>query len=258
MVALVASLAFSLAPERPLWAVTEFRDLKAGKYGREASEAVAKELAAKDYEIVPARKFRQAADDLRFKSPLKDAGELSRAAAKAMGKADRERVVVAGEVLDFGFRNVKGGRQAVVALRVVAYDVESALPAAGALEKGESEPKKRVNDEELLLGALKNAAAVVIHRLRAEGAPVATIVNTTTRATVINAGSSGGFRAGDSVFVTRGVKTIALGRVGAIEPDQAEIVLERVVVYPSPGDRVHAAFAPPPPSCLFLYSRKDL
>ena len=241
----VAGRAEAQVTQLPSWAITEFKDLKAGassKYGQAAADAVASELAkTNQYDVVPQESVKRSIETLGLSSPLEGLVNLSR-----VGQDVRATTIVQGEILDYKVSSVGGGKQAIVAVRMVAYDVSSGLPVNGALEKGESTIRSgNVTDEALVTDAVGQAAAVAVRKMQGQQLPSATVLNTGKNIALLNQGSRSGFKTGDTVILTRGSIQVGTGRIGALEPDQAEISYERLVRGVAPGDRARAVFTPP-------------
>lgn len=242
----VASRATAQVTQLPSWAVTEFKDLKGANsfhYGQSAADAVASELAKTNrYDVVPQDTVKRSIETLGLASPLDQIVNLSR-----VGQDVRATTIVAGEVVDYQVRQVGGGKEALVAIRAVAYDVASGLPVNGALVEGESTVRSgNVTNDTLVNDAISQAAALAVRQMSTQQASVATVLNTTDRLALINQGARSGFRTGDSVIITRGAQQIGTGRIGAVEPDQAEMSPERLNGPGiSPGDKVRTVFSPP-------------
>lgn len=234
----------------PVLAVTEFCDLKAGEYGLAASKAVTERLAkAQAYDILPDEAVRRAMATLGLTPPLVGLVDLSRVGTEAMGaeRSARGGTIVTGEVVDYRIDRSSGGKQARLALRVVAYDVAGVLPVNGALELGlPLVHKEPVTDDELLTEALQHAAELAVRTMRGYKVPTATIVETQTRFARLDHGSDEGFRTGDIVSIARGPIAIGTGRVSRVEPECAELSFERVIAGIALGDRVRRVFTPPP------------
>ena len=154
----LAGRAEAQVTQLPSWAITEFKDLKGGatsKYGQVAADAVASELAkTNQYDVVPQESVKRSIETLGLSSPPEGLVNLSR-----IGQDVRATTIVAGEVIDYKVNAVGGGKQAIVAVRMVAYDVSSGLPVNGALEKGESTIRSgNVTDAALISDAVTQAA----------------------------------------------------------------------------------------------------
>lgn len=242
----VVNRAEAQVQQLPSWAVTEFRDIKNGnaRYGQAASEAVSSELAKTNrYDVLDQGTVKRSIESLGLTSPLEGIVNLQR-----VGQDIRAKVIVQGEVLDYQVRAVGGGKQAIVALRVVAYNAQGGLPVNGALERGESTIRSgNVTNEALINDAIAQAAAGAVIKMQSQQLPTATVLNTSARVALINQGARSGFKGGDAVVITRGSVQVATARVGNVEPDQAEISFERIQgAGVAPGDRVDALFNPPP------------
>ena len=242
----MASRAGAQVTQLPSWAVTEFKDLKganAFKYGQAAADAVASELAKTNhYDVVAQDTVKRSIETLGLTSPPEGLVNLSR-----IGQDVRATTIVQGQVVDYQVRQVGGGKQAIVALRMVAYNVAGSLPVNGALVKGESTIRSgNVTNETLVTDAIAQAAALGVKEMDNQRVPSATVLNTTTRLALINQGARSGFRTGDTVVITRGTLQVGTGRIGAVEADQAEMTPERTVIGVAPGDKVSSLFSPPP------------
>lgn len=240
----VAGRAEAQVQQLPSWAVTEFKDLKSpgSKYGQAASDAVAGELAKTNrYDVVAQETVKRSIETLGLTAPLQSLVNLTR-----VGQDVRATTIVQGEVADYRIDQVAGGKQAIVALRMVAYNVASGLPVNGALEKGESTTRGgNVADEVLIQDAIGQAAAIAVRTMGGQQLPTATVLNTTRNGALINQGERSGFKTGDTVILTRGNTQVGTARVGVIEPDQAEITFQRTILGVAPGDRVNAVFTAP-------------
>ena len=199
--------------------------------------------------------MKRSIETLGLTSPLDQLVNLER-----VGQDVRASTIVAGEVIDYRVKQVGGGKQAIVAVRMVAYDVSSGLPVNGALEKGESTIRSgNVTNDALIVDAIQQAAAIGVRTMQGQQLPSATVLNTTTQHALINQGTRSGFKSGDSVIITRGSLQVGTGRIGQIEPDQAEMTPERVLLGLAPGDRVRAVFNPPalPAAGVGVFTNED-
>ena len=254
----MAGRAEAQVTQLPSWAITEFKDLKGAastKYGQAAADAVASELAkTNQYDVVPQESVKRSIETLGLSSPPEGLVNLSR-----IGQDVRATTVVAGEVIDYKVKSVGGGKQAIVAIRMVAYDVSSGLPVNGALEKGESTIRSgNVTDETLISDAVAQAAAIAVRKVQSQQLPSATVLNTGIRTALLNQGARSGFKTGDTVILTRGSTQVGTGRIGVIEPDQAEMSYERLLLGVAPGDRARAVFNPPQlPTGVSIFTEND-
>ena len=254
----LAGRAEAQVTQLPSWAITEFKDLKGGatsKYGQVAADAVASELAkTNQYDVVPQESVKRSIETLGLSSPPEGLVNLSR-----IGQDVRATTIVAGEVIDYKVNAVGGGKQAIVAVRMVAYDVSSGLPVNGALEKGESTIRSgNVTDAALISDAVTQAAALAVRKVQSQQLPSATVLNTGARIALLNQGARSGFKTGDTVILTRGSIQVGTGRIGSLEPDQAEMSYERLIRGVAPGDRARAVFNPPEiPKGVSIFTEND-
>lgn len=250
MLTLLAALAFQVLP-RPTWAVADLRDLKDSKssYGRFAADAVAAELSrSADFEVIEGDRVNRSAKDLGLPQPLEGLIDLER-----VGQDLRASTIVSGEVVDY---QVDPGGPARAGIRVIAYDVSSGLPINGALTVGVADFHDGLGKTAITQEAITRAVLGAVATLRRQQVPTAKIVNTTTRAVIIDRGARSGFRTGMVVILTRGSVQNGTGRIGKVEPTCAEISLERSGSI-APGDRVRAVFTPPalPPLGTSIFDR---
>ncbi len=229
----------------PSWAVTEFRNLKDPSnttYGKTVADDISTELAKTgQYDITPADTVTRTITTLGLTSPLEGEVNLLR-----VGQELRANSVVTGDIVDYKVSDVAGGKQAVVSIRTIVYDVASGLPANGASLSAVSTTRPgNVSDDTLINDALSSAANQAVRTIQSQNLPTATVLNTLTDTALINQGSRSGFANGQQVIVTRGRDQVAVARVTELEPDSATIHIERQYKGVAPGDRVRAVFSVP-------------
>jgi hypothetical protein len=228
----------------PAWAVTEFfvPEGQPASYGIAAAEAVTDALSnTGQYQLTPETEVNQEITHLGLASPLRGQANLLRVAQEL-----RVGTIVRGDVAGVKFETVSGGRQARVAVRVVAYNSASGLPVNGAAVEGLSTVRTgTVQDASLVNEAIQAAAANAVHDIQQKQLPSATVLNTLVDRCYINQGSRAGFTDGQQVVLTRGRLEVATGRIADLEPDEAAVIIERQELGVTPGDRVQAIFSIP-------------
>ena len=196
---------------------------------------------------MPKEAVRRAVETLNLTSPPVGLVDLSRVGQEAFGAQTRNGTIVKGEVVDYRVKKVKGGKQALVALRVVAYDSVNILPVNGTLERGETAVMSRkTSDQVLIVDAIRQAAFVAVRTMQGQRLPTATIRMTYSRDAEIDRGSREGFKTGDTVTVLRGPIGVCTARVGKVEPERAWISAERMIGSWAPGDTVRVPYVPIP------------
>jgi hypothetical protein len=234
--------AYAQLQSLPTWAVVEFVNKKGGNYGVIAAEAVASEFAKTGkYDVVPQETIKRSLETLSLQSPVVDTTSILRLAQDL-----RAQSIVRGEVVDFQVRNVGGGKQATVAMKVIVIDAASGLAVNGAALTANSTVRAgEVTDETLIAEAIGTAANRAVADIQARTLPTATVLNTQgTDEALINQGSRSGFKRGMEVIVIRGREQVAVAKISDIEPDQAYLKAGRVWKGIRPGDKVRAIFEP--------------
>ena len=170
---------------QPRWAVVEF--VNAGKGGQAigatAADAVYSELAKTNkYDLEPVESVNRAIDQLGLVKPVNDKTSLLRLAQEL-----KVSTLVTGTVANWQVRTVPGGRQADVAVKVMALDVASGLPINGALINEHSAVRAGdPADETLIAEALTAASAAAVFQMTTRALPSATVLNTRSDAALIN------------------------------------------------------------------------
>jgi hypothetical protein len=234
--------AYAQLQSLPTWAVVEFVNKKGGNYGAVAAEAVASEFAKTGkYDVVPQETIKRSMETLSLQSPVTDTTSILRLAQDL-----RAQSVVRGEVVDFQVKNVTGGKQATVAMKVIVIDAASGLAVNGsALTANSTVRSGDVSDETLIAEAIGTAANRAVADVQARTLPTATVLNTQgTDNALINQGSRTGFKRGMEVIIIRGREQVAVAKISDIEPDQAYLKASRVWKGIQPGDKVRAIFEP--------------
>jgi hypothetical protein len=228
----------------PAWAVTEFVDQVSpgSPYQAAAAEAVSTELArTQRYDVQPQDTVKRALETLGLQTPVTDITSLSR-----LGQELRANTIVTGRIVDYKIRRVNGGKQALVAMQVTAYDVSSGLGVNGASVQGSSTVRAGdVPDATLITEAINTGAALAVGQIENNTLPNGTVLNTFEDTALINQGSRTGFKPGQDVIVTRGRDQVATARVIDVDPDQATVRVQRSWKGIQPGDKVRAVFVPP-------------
>ncbi|MDR3692155.1 MAG: hypothetical protein P4L46_22430, partial [Fimbriimonas sp.] len=228
----------------PLWAVTEFKNLKSPgtNFGKTASTAVASELGKiGTFDVIPDESIKRAADNLGITLPADGIVNLMR-----LGQEVKASTIVSGEIVNYVVHSVGGGRQASVALRVVVYDVASALAVNGAVQEGVSTIRSgNVTDDTLIGDAIGQASSEAIRNIHSRALPFGTVLNTQENKALINKGSRAGFQPGQEVVVIRNGDQVATARVTDVEPDSSYIVASRMIKGIQPGDKVRVVFQIP-------------
>jgi len=228
----------------PSWAVVEFRNVKSPgtPFGRVAAEAIASELGKTgQYEIIPQETIERTVKNLGVSTPPESTINLLRIAQDA-----RASTVVNGEIIDYRILSEAGGKQAVVQMRTVVYDVASGLAVNGTVTTSRSTVRPGdVTDEALINDAIQQGAGQAIRDIQGRQLPTGTVLNTGTTSALINKGTRSGFNVGQQVVVLRGREQVATARVSDVEPDSATVRIERSTKGIQPGDRVRAIFDVP-------------
>ncbi len=226
----------------PTWAVVEFVNKKGGNYGVVAAEAVASEFAKTGkYDVVPQETIKRSMETLSLQSPVTDTTSILRLAQDL-----RASTIVRGEVVDYMIRNVGGGKQATVAMKVIVIDAASGLPVNGAgLTANSTVRAGEVTTETLVAEAIGTAANRAVSDVQARALPTATVLNTTgTDEALINQGARSGFKRGQEVIIIRNREQVATAKVYDVDPDQAYLKASRIWKGIRPGDKVRAVFEP--------------
>ena len=250
--ALVSKAYAQVATPRDFIAVVEFANQKAPgtELGKRASDAVTAEFAKvgdPNTEVLAPETVNRAIGLLGVESPPNGLNNLLR-----VGQELRATKVVTGDIIDYTIRNVDGGKQALVSMRVVVYDVASGLPINGWAGKGESTIRPSNTEEATLLNdAVNQAASSGVREILARRLPAATVLNTQVNDAYINQGSRAGFKAGQSIIVKRGREQVATARIIEVEPDSSKIRIESARKGVAPGDKVEAIFDVPSISAGF-------
>ncbi|RZL70658.1 MAG: hypothetical protein EOP29_22965 [Rhodococcus sp. (in: high G+C Gram-positive bacteria)] len=225
----------------PVWAVVEFANRKSAgtPFGKNAAAAVITELAKTGrYELVPQENIQRAIEAIGVETPPKGQTNLLR-----LGQEVRANTLVQGEIVDYTVKTVNGNKQGLVSMLVVLYDVASGLPVNGVAVGGQStERASNTADDVLITDAIVQAANKAVRELQMKTLPQATVQNTTTYGAFINQGDRSGFKPNMPVIVTRGRQQVATARVTEVEPDSAQIRIERGNQGIQPGDKVRAIF----------------
>jgi hypothetical protein len=228
------------------WAVIDFSSRRAMPegvaFGTEAAQRVYDELAKTGrYDLEPPDTVRRTVEQLGLQTPVTEQTSLLRLAQEM-----RVATLVTGEVVGWGVRQVNGGKQAVVAVRVLVLDVASGLPVNGAAEEAMSTVRPPTTADDVLISeALGQAAAQAVQRIRMQTLPQATVLNTREQTALINRGAREGFRQNQTVVVLRGREQVATARVTDVLPDSATIRVERQTRGIQPQDRVRVVFQVP-------------
>ncbi|MER3496101.1 MAG: hypothetical protein C4320_04430, partial [Armatimonadota bacterium] len=248
---IVPSLSLGLAARRadaqlqqnPVWAVADFRDLKApgSTYGQAAGEAVSARLGRTGrYDILPRETVQRAVDGLGLVQPLTNTNNILRVGAEL-----RANTIVGGDIVDYRVLSSAQGKQAYVSLRVTAYDVASGIPVNGATVSAQSTVRSgAVSDETLINDAIGAGAEASVKQIVEQTLPTGTVLNTFQRSAVINQGSRSGFKTGQELIITRGRDQVATARVGDVQPSQSTITVVRSFKGLQPGDKVRVVFTP--------------
>ncbi|HVT12989.1 MAG TPA: hypothetical protein VHE55_12055, partial [Fimbriimonadaceae bacterium] len=228
---------------QPTWAVLPFvvdsHAAGVANVGNTASDAVASELSKTNlYDVVPQEQIKRAAENLGLTLPVMDPTTYLRLAQEV-----RASTVVTGEVVGYRILPNGGGKQAIVGVNVNVIDVASGLPINGAGVTSKSTVRVGdVSDETLVNEALGAAAAEAISTIRSQTLPTGTILNTTEETALINQGTRTGFTKGQHVVVVRGRQEVATGTIVDVEPDQAYLHPDRVILGIQPGDKARVIF----------------
>lgn len=241
LVSLTHSHATQGGTQATRWAVLDFLrpSGNTSDYGKEAAEALSSALGEMTvHRVVDLEDVRHSASTLGFAPP-----RIGLLAVISIGEAVGAGVVVRGEVTECGTERINGGLRGWATLKAIAYDVPSTCPCNGALESAETPIRSREStDGALVSEAIRLAAKSLVRRMQRTITPRATVLNFEGGVPLINQGSQGGFNKGDGIVVMRGAKTLGLAKIGATEPDQAEVVPQKISETIAPGDRVWAVF----------------
>lgn len=228
----------------PLWAVTEFKNLKSPGtgFGKTASTAVSSELGKiGTMDVIPDESLKRSAENLGISMPPDGVINLMR-----LGQEVKASTIISGEIVNYQVRAVGGGKQASVALRVVVYDVASSLPVNGAAQQGVSTVRAgSVSDETLIDDAIAQAASEAIRSIHSRALPFGTILNTQANKALVNKGARAGFQPGQDVVIIRGSDQVATGHVSDVEPDSSYVVSTQLIKGIQPGDKVRVIFKIP-------------
>jgi hypothetical protein len=239
----------------PRWAVVDFvnKTQNGNNYGALAAQKVADELSLyaqrlpsrEQFVVAPTEEVRRAVETLGLQQPVTDRTSLLRLAQEL-----NVRRIVTGEVVGYGVRDVSGGKQAVVGVRVIIINAASGLPENGAAEEGLSTVRPAATEPEILIAdALSTAAARAMQTINRQKLPEATVLNTRETEALINRGTRDGYKVNQEVIVTRGSRTreeqVATARVTSVDPDSATIRVGRDLKGLQPGDRVTIVFEVP-------------
>jgi hypothetical protein len=163
-----------------------------------------------------------------------------------LGQEVKASTIVSGEIVNYQVRNVGGGKQASVAIRVVVYDVASSVAINGSAMDGVSTIRSgNVSDETLINDAISQAAGEAIRSIHSRSLPFGTVLNTQENKALVNKGARAGFQAGQEVIVIRGNDQVATAHVSDVEPDSSYIVATHLIRGIQPGDKVRVVFQIP-------------
>lgn len=228
----------------PAAAVTEFKNLKSPgtKFGQQASDSVITELGkANTYMVQSPETVTRTLVQLGLSSPVEGTINLVR-----LGQALEVSTIVTGDVVDYTVRKLSGGRQGLVAMRVIVYDVASGLPVNGASVSGQSTIRGGdVQDETLIGEAIATASADAVRQITQRALPSGIIMNTDQDSALINKGTRDGFKDGQDVVIIRDRKQVGRGVVQTVQPDSAHIKITSYTLGIAPSDKVRVLYTPP-------------
>ncbi len=242
VLSLLTGLALQIT-SKPVWAVPAFNAVHP-RYGLFAACFVTSELfKTKGLEVIVPDTFGLLADRPDVKKPIQVPDDVAGVFSSIDDPHGRANVVVFGRLDNLRILKVGAGKQARLALRIVAYDVVSSIAISGAYEVGNSlirDPS--VSNEDLVVDAIHEAAKMDVEAMVRQQTPRATIMNTSTREIVINMGTHAGYHVGDTVVVSREPISTFKARVVQANPDEARITPLGIVRTLAPGDRVQKVY----------------
>lgn len=209
--------------------------------GAAARDAVRLEMSKKGLEMLPQESVSRQLSELGFVPPLTRPADLIR-----LGQALGARFLVTGEVNNFQFSDVSGGRQAAVILRVIIKDAATGISVNGSAKSGLSGVRTGdVSNATLLNEAINDAAFHTVMEITTAQIPTATVLNTLPDRALINRGARSGFKVEDMVLIQRGSETIGTGRVLTVDPDSAFIKFVDIQRGVATGDKIVRIVEPP-------------
>lgn len=229
----------------PQWAVIEFK-VKGGQgegLGRQAAEAMANGLGGNEaFEILPIDTASRQAGDLGLVEPVTESKNLIR-----LGQALEVERIIHGEVIDAVVRDVAGGKQGFVGLRVMVTNVASGRVVNGAAIVGKSDVRSGdVSNEQLIREAFNDAAFLASSQVLGRNVAQATILSILDDKVLMNRGATSGYGNGQRVVITRRGQFVAEATVTQLSPDDAYLRVQGMdSIGIRPGDKVEPLFEVP-------------